>query len=46
MHKKSRQMRLTERHVGYLQPLDISEEMPPPPSGMRAATLEEHARTI
>ena len=46
MPKKSRQMRLTERHVEYLQPLDLAEEMPPPPEGYHAATPEDHQRTI
>lgn len=46
MLKKTRQMRLTERHVGYLRPENPSEDMPPPPSGMRAATPEDHARAI
>ena len=36
-------MRLTERHVGYLQPQNPSEDMPPPPAGMVAATPEDHA---
>ena len=39
-------MRLTERHVGYLQPSDATEEMPPPPEGMHAATPDDHARVI
>lgn len=39
-------MRLTERHVGYLQPAITTEDMPPPPAGMRAATAEDHALTI
>ena len=46
MTKSPRQMRLTERHVGYLQPEALSEDMPPPPSGMRAATPDDHRRTI
>ena len=46
MPKKSRQMRLTERHVEYVQPLDLAEEMPPPPEGYHAATPEDHQRTI
>ena len=44
--KLARQMRLTERHVGYLVPENPSDEMPPPPAGMRAATPEEHEATI
>ena len=46
MPKLPRQMRLTERHVGYLTPEAPSEDMPPPPSGMRAATPDDHQRTI
>ena len=46
MPKKSRKMRLTERHVEYLQPLDLAEEMPPPPEGYHSATPEDHQRTI
>ena len=46
MAGRLRQMRLTERHVGYLQPLIASDEMPPPPPGMRAATPDDHQRTI
>jgi Uncharacterized protein involved in cation transport len=39
-------MRLTQRHVGYLQPLAASEDMPPPPSGLRQATREDHLATM
>lgn len=39
-------MRLTERHVGYLQPETTSEAMPEPPEGMHQATPENHAATI
>jgi cation transport protein ChaC len=46
MTKSNRQMRLTQRHVGYLQPLDASDDMPPPPEGMRAATPDDYARII
>ena len=46
MRKPPRQMRLTERHVGYLQPETPSEDMPPPPPGQRSATPEDHQRTI
>ncbi|MFD2647574.1 gamma-glutamylcyclotransferase [Devosia albogilva] len=46
MPKRPRQMRLTERHVGYLQPPVVSEELPAPPEGYHAATPEDHARTI
>ena len=46
MAGRLRQMRLTERHVGYLQPLQTTEEMPPPPEGMRAATPDDHQATI
>ncbi|WP_240230951.1 gamma-glutamylcyclotransferase [Devosia lacusdianchii] len=45
MTKPNRQMRLTERHVGYLQPLETSEDLPPPPAGMRAATAGDHVQT-
>ena len=31
MAKHNRQMRLSERHVAYLQPENLSEDMPPPP---------------
>lgn len=44
--QQPRQMRLTERHVDYVQPLDPSEELPPPPEGYYAATLEDHERII
>ena len=46
MTNSARQMRLTERHVGYLQPSDPDETMPPPPEGMRAATPEDHQAII
>ncbi len=46
MAKQTRKMRLTQRHVGYLQPAQVSHAMPPPPQGLRAATAEDHARTI
>lgn len=46
MARKTRQMRLTERHVGYVQPHVPSEDMPPPPEGMRAATPDDHDATI
>lgn len=46
MPKRPRQMRLTERHVGYLQPAVVSEELPAPPEGYHAATPVDHARTI
>lgn len=46
MNKPARQMRLTERHVGYLIPDEPSDAMPPPPPGMRAATPEDHHQTI
>lgn len=45
MHKPSRQMRLTPRHVSYLQPPDISEDMPDPPEGMYRATEADHRAT-
>lgn len=39
-------MRLSERHVAYLQPPATSEVLPPPPAGMRAATEDDHRATI
>lgn len=42
----SRQMRLSQRHVAYLQPPQISEEMPDPPQGMVRATEDDHRATI
>lgn len=42
MARKPRQMRLTARHVGYLQPDEISQALPPPPPGLRAATPQDH----
>lgn len=44
--KSTRQMRLTERHVGYLISDDASTEMPPPPAGMRAATPQDYQQAI
>lgn len=44
--KRRRQMRLTPRHVAYLQPEEISEILPTPPEGMQAATEDDHRRTI
>ncbi|HEV7291361.1 MAG TPA: gamma-glutamylcyclotransferase [Devosia sp.] len=46
MRRTTRQMRLTERHVGYVQPPTISEALPPPPEGMVEATPEDHLATI
>ena len=46
MAGRLRQMRLTERHVGYLQTPDVTGEMPPPPPGMRAATPQDHAAIL
>ena len=46
MPRLPRRMRLTERHVGYLQPTELTEEMPPPPEGMHAASPEDHSRII
>src|SRR5690606_26357249 len=43
---KSRQMRLTARHVAYLQPAEISESMPAAPEGMQASTEDDHRATI
>jgi len=39
-------MRLTERHIAYLQPDQTSEDMPDPPEGMYAASPEDHAATV
>jgi cation transport protein ChaC len=39
-------MRLTPRHVAYLQPEDVTEGLPEPPEGMRAATEDDHRATI
>ena len=39
-------MRLTVRHVGYLQADNPSDEMPPPPAGMRAATPVDYAHAM
>ncbi|MHA6688965.1 gamma-glutamylcyclotransferase [Devosia sp. A449] len=46
MAKKPRQMRLTERHVGYLQPQILSDVLPPPPPGLREAGPDDHRNTI
>ncbi|MET3928018.1 gamma-glutamylcyclotransferase [Devosia sp. 2618] len=46
MPRPSRQMRLTERHVGYLQPPNPDEDMPPPPEGMQPSTQADYDRTI
>ncbi len=46
MPQEIRHMRLTERHVGYLQPEQVSEDMPEPPEGMHQATPDDHQRTI
>ncbi len=46
MAKSPRQMRLTPRHVAYLQPETLAEDLPPPPPGLRAATPDDHRATI
>lgn len=46
MPRPPRQMRLTAHHVAHLQPPEISEDMPPPPEGMYAATIDDHRATI
>ena len=46
MTRQTRQMRLSERHVALLQPDTISEILPPPPEGMRAATRDDHLATM
>jgi cation transport protein ChaC len=38
-------MRLTERHVAFVQPELISEEMPDPMPGYERATLDDHLAT-
>lgn len=43
---KPRQMRLTARHVAYLQPPEISTAMPAAPDGMIASTEADHRATI
>lgn len=46
MLKPVRSMALTERHVAYLQPDMIAEDLPAPPEGMIQATREDHLATI
>jgi cation transport protein ChaC len=46
VHKTRRQMRLTHRHVAYLQPAETSEQMAAPPAHMQAATDDDHRMTI
>ena len=46
MPAKIRQMRLSERHVALVQHASLSDEMPPPPEGMRAATSDDYNATI
>lgn len=46
MTRQTRQMRLTERLVGFIQPEVTTEELPPPPPGMYQATYDDHLRTI
>jgi len=46
MAGRQRQMRLTERHVGYIQPENPTEDMPPPPDGMRASTPDDYSQAI
>ena len=46
MHRPGRPMALTERHVAFLQPPAIADEMPPPPAGMIQATRDDHLATI
>ena len=41
-----RQMRLTERHITYLQPNGALAAIPHPPVGLRASTPEEYAATL
>ena len=44
--RNKRQMRLTPRHVAYLQPESVSEDLPPPPEGMHEASEADHRATI
>lgn len=46
MASRTRQMRLTPRHVAYLQPDTIDPAMPPPPKGMRMATQTDFDATF
>ena len=46
MTRPPRQMRLSARHVAYLQPDEIFEALPAPPPGMREAGPEDHQATI
>lgn len=39
-------MRLSERHVAFLQPDVQIDGLPPPPKGLRAATRDDHLATI
>ncbi|NGP16356.1 gamma-glutamylcyclotransferase [Devosia aurantiaca] len=39
-------MRLTARHVAYVQPPETTEDMPAPPEGYHAATVDDHRATI
>lgn len=41
-----RQMRLTERHVGYVQPTGVTTDMPAPPEGMWTASEADHQAII
>jgi glutathione-specific gamma-glutamylcyclotransferase len=42
---KRRPLRLTQRHVAFVQPQIINEEMPDPQPGYERATLEDHLAT-
>ena len=46
MPKSARPMSLTERHVAFLQPEVVQENLPAPPEGMIEATREDHLATI
>ncbi len=46
MTRQQRPMRLTERHVAFVQPPEIAEGLPPPPAGMRATSEADHLATI
>ena len=46
MPKSARPMSLTERHVAFLQPEVVQENLPTPPEGMIEATRADHLATI
>ncbi|WDR01451.1 gamma-glutamylcyclotransferase [Devosia algicola] len=46
MPNAQRQMRLTERHVQFLQPPETVETLPEPPAGMIESTPADHQQTL